>query len=56
VAILRRRLACELSMADVLQVLSINAFEKTPASKLFSQISRAFPDGCDRNQLRLFDF
>jgi transposase len=56
VAILRRRLACELSMADVLQVLSINAFEKTPASKLFSQISRAFPEGCDRNQLRLFDF
>jgi len=56
VAILRRRLACELSMADVLQVLSINAFEKTPASELFSQISRAFPEGCDRNQLRLFDF
>jgi hypothetical protein len=56
VAILRRRLACELSMADVLQVLSINAFEKTPASTLFSQISRAIPEGCDRNQLRLFDF
>ena len=56
VAILRRRLACELSMADVLQVLSINAFEKTPASTLFLQISRAFPEGCDRNQLRLFDF
>jgi hypothetical protein len=56
VAILRRRLACELSMADVLQVLSINAFEKTPASEMFSQISRAFPEGCDRNQLRLFDF
>jgi len=56
VAILRRRLACELSMADVLQVLSINAFEKTQVSTLFSQISRAFPEGCDRNQLRLFDF
>lgn len=56
VAILRRRLACELSMTDVLQVLSINAFEKTPASTLFSQITRTFPEGCDRNQLRLFDF
>ena len=56
VAILRRRLSCELSMADVLQVLSVNAFEKTPANTLFSQIGRALPEGCDRNQLRLFDF
>jgi len=56
VAILRRRLGCELSMADVLQVLSVNAFEKTPANKLFSQIGHTFPKECDRNQLRLFDF
>lgn len=56
VAILRRRLGCELSMADVLQVLSVNAFEKTPANKLFSQIGHTFPEECDRNQLRLFDF
>ena len=56
VAILRRRLACELSMADVLQVLSVNAFEKTPADKLFSQIGHTFLEECDRKQLRLFDF
>jgi IS4 transposase len=56
VAILRRRLGCELSMADVLQVLSVNAFEKTPADKLFSQIGHTFSEECDRNQLRLFDF
>ena len=56
VAILRRRLSCELSMADVLQVLSVNAFEKTPANTLFSQIGRALPVEGDRNQLRLFDF
>jgi len=56
VAILRRRLGCELSMADVLQVLSVNAFEKTPADKLFSQIGHTFSEECDRKQLRLFDF
>jgi len=56
VAILRRRLGCELSMADVLQVLSVNAFEKTPADKLFSQIGHTFLEECDRKQLRLFDF
>lgn len=56
VAILRRRLGCHMSMADVLQVLSVNAFEKTPANTLFSQINRAFPETCDPNQLRLFDF
>jgi transposase len=56
VAILRRLLGCELSMADVLQVLSVNAFEKTPADKLFSQIGHTFSEECDRNQLRLFDF
>ena len=55
VAILRHRLGSQLSMADVLQVLSVNAFEKTPINKLLSQISRAFPETCDPKQLRLFD-
>lgn len=56
VAILRKRLHCELSMADVLQVLSVNAFEKIPINTLFSEISRGFENPADRNQLRLFDF
>ncbi len=55
VAILRRRLGCELPTADVLQVLSVNAFEKTPANTPFSQIGHTFPEECDRNQLRRFD-
>lgn len=55
VAILRHRLGSQLSMADVLQVLSVNAFEKTPINTLLSQISRAFPEACDPKQLRLFD-
>ena len=55
VAILRHRLGSQLSMADVLQVLSVNAFEKTPINTLLLQMSRAFPETCDRKQLRLFD-
>lgn len=56
VAIIRRRLKCELSMADVLQVLSVNVFEKTPINTLFSKINHTFTEDGDRNQLRLFDF
>ena len=56
VAIVRRRLDCKLSMADILQVLSVNVFEKTQINTLFSQISHTSTEGGDRNQLRLFDF
>ena len=56
VAIIRRRLDCKLSMADILQVLSVNVFEKTQINTLFSQISHTSTEGVDRNQLRLFDF
>lgn len=55
VAILRRRLGSQLSMADILQVLSVNVFEKTPLNTLFLKTNDAFTDGGDRNQLRLFD-
>ncbi|NQW48325.1 MAG: transposase, partial [Planctomycetes bacterium] len=55
VAILRHRLGPQLSMADVFQALSVNAFENTPINTLLSQMSRAFPETCDRKQLRLFD-
>ena len=56
VAIVRRRLDCQLSMADVLQVLSVNVFEKTQINTLFSQITNTSTESGDRNQLRLFDF
>lgn len=55
VAILRRRLGSQLSMADILQVLSVNVFEKTPLNTLFLKTNDAFNAGGDRNQLRLFD-
>ena len=56
VAIVRRRIDCKLSMADVLQVLSVNVFEKTELNTLLSQVSHTSTDGSDRKQLRLFDF
>lgn len=56
VAIVRRRLDCRLSMADVLQILSVNVFEKTPVNTLFSRINQPPGDDIDPNQLRLFDF
>lgn len=56
VAILRRRLDSPLSMADILQVLSVNVFEKTPLNTLFLKINDTAHDEGDRNQLRLFDF
>lgn len=56
VAILRRRLDCQVSMADILQVLSVNVFEKTPLNTLFLKMDYTFMNATDRNQLRLFDF
>lgn len=56
VAIIRRRLGCQLSMADILQVLSVNVFEKTPINTLFLKINDTLNGEGDRNQLRLFDF
>ena len=56
VAILRRRFDSQLSMADILQVLSVNVFEKTPLNTLFLKIHDTPNGGGDRNQLRLFDF
>lgn len=56
VAILRKRLGCSRSMTDILQILSVNTFEKIDINTLFSQINNTVPGSTCRNQLRLFDF
>lgn len=56
VAILRKRLGCRHSMTDILQILSVNAFEKIHINTLFSQIDNTIPERTCHNQLRLFDF
>ena len=55
-AILKKELASELSLAEILQILSVNTFEKTPLNQLLSTLSHQFPQTTDPNQLRLFDF
>jgi hypothetical protein len=56
VAILKKELGCELTLAEILQILSVNTFEKTPLNQLLSTVSLQNPITSDPNQLRLFDF
>jgi len=55
VAILRKELPIERTMAETLQVLSVTLFEKTPIFQAFSLHSPTIEDGQDHNQLYLFD-
>jgi hypothetical protein len=56
VAILKKELRSPLSPAEILQILSVNPFEKTALIQLLSHATHQNPDTPDRNQLRLFDF
>lgn len=56
VAILKKELGSQLTMAEILQILSVNTFEKTPVLQLLSTFEHQFPAAPDPNQLRLFDF
>jgi len=56
VAILKKELGSELSHAEILQILSVNTFEKTPLLQLFSTFSHQTSPGTNPNQLPLFDF
>jgi hypothetical protein len=55
-AILKKELATDLSLAEILQILSVNTFEKTPLNQLLSTSSHQSPPAPDPNQLRLFNF
>jgi hypothetical protein len=55
VAILRKQLGSERSLTEILQILSVTLFEKTPIFKVLSDDPMAeFPDE-DHNQLLLFN-
>jgi hypothetical protein len=56
VAILKKELGSELSLAEILQILSVNTFEKTPLVQLLSTFSHQTPPTPDYNQLPLFNF
>jgi len=55
-AILKKELRSELSLTEILQILSVNTFEKTPLLQLFSTIPYPNPNITDPKQLKLFDF
>lgn len=56
VAILKKELRSELTLAEILQILSVNTFEKTPLLQLISSLKHQNQLTPDPNQLRLFDF
>ena len=56
VAIVKKELTIDRSMAEILQVLSISLFDNTPILQAFSDDTVKMDTGCDHNQLLLFDF
>jgi hypothetical protein len=56
VAILKKQLGSPRTLAEILQILSVNTFEKTPLLQLLSTFSPQNQTTPDPNQLRLFDF
>ena len=56
VAIVKRELKVERSLYEILQILSVNPFEKTPLLQLLNQPHHSFLPPTDPNQLLLFDF
>jgi hypothetical protein len=56
VSILKKELKLERSLSEILQILSVNPFEKTPVFQLLTNPTHHFPDTPFPNQLTLFDF
>jgi hypothetical protein len=55
VAILRKELKLDRSLSEILQILSVTPFEKTPIFQALSTISVPNPERACCNQLKLFD-
>jgi len=56
VAIIKKELAIELSLGEILQILSITLFEKVPVREVLMKHLSQNDSSCFRNQLVLFDF
>ena len=56
VAIIRKRLNCELSLHTILQILDVTLFEKTPLNQLLNDSETASRQTGFPKQLTLFDF
>ena len=55
VAIVKKRLALPASLYEILQILSLTLFEKTPVNRLFDDDPRQKIPNADTNQLTLFN-
>jgi hypothetical protein len=55
VAIVRKRLNAQTSLYQILQVLSLSLFEKTPISRALQQVDSQDDIPCPANQLNLFN-
>ncbi|MDA0832587.1 MAG: IS4 family transposase [Planctomycetota bacterium] len=55
VAIVKRELRIERSLSEILQILSLTLFEKTPIFQTFTRINVPLSDDTPSNQLTLFD-
>ena len=55
VAIVRRELGVERSLSEILQILSLTLFEKTPIFQALSASKLQDPEPPSSNQLNLFD-
>jgi len=56
VAIIKKELKIERSLSEILQILSVNPFEKTPVLQLLTNTTSRFSDALHPKQLLLFDF
>ena len=56
VAIVKKELGLDRSLYEILQILSIALFEKTPILQAFSEHYKHLETPMERNQLSLFDF
>ena len=56
VAIVKKELKIERSLSEILQILSVNPFEKTPVLQLLTNPTNIFSDTPFPKQLTLFDF
>ena len=55
IAIIRKRLGLEMTLYQILQILSFTLFEKTPITQLLTEAHYTSVDPCFCNQLELFD-
>lgn len=55
VAIIKRQLKSNRSLYEILQILSVSAFDKTPVNQLIIKGDLQLPDDDQHNQLILFD-